>query len=172
MKIAYFLVPWNDSNMRLVFIKQLSSGSSSRPFYNWRNCLEEVKNFAQSNMAEKDTNKSNFWISSPCFSHYPTQPRASLVAQLVKNLPAMRETWVWSLGWEDPLEKGRLPNSVFWPGEFHDCIVRGSQRVGQDWATFTHTHSHGQDKPPKCRNSFSSFANKTITSVQGLSYFY
>ena len=30
---------------------------------------------------------------------------ASLVAQLVKNLPAMRETWVQSLGWEDPLEK-------------------------------------------------------------------
>ena len=31
---------------------------------------------------------------------------ASLVAQLVKNLPAMRETWVRSLGWEDPLEEG------------------------------------------------------------------
>ena len=30
---------------------------------------------------------------------------ASLVAQLVKNLPAMQETWIWSLGWEDPLEK-------------------------------------------------------------------
>ena len=29
---------------------------------------------------------------------------ASLVAQQVKNPPAMRETWVWSLGWEDPLE--------------------------------------------------------------------
>ena len=32
---------------------------------------------------------------------------ASLVAQLVKNLPAMRETWVRSLGWEDTLEKGK-----------------------------------------------------------------
>ena len=31
---------------------------------------------------------------------------ASLVAQTVKNLPAMRETWVWSLGWEDLLEQG------------------------------------------------------------------
>ena len=31
----------------------------------------------------------------------------SLVAQLVKNLPAMREAWVQSLGWEDPLEKGK-----------------------------------------------------------------
>jgi len=41
------------------------------------------------------------------------------VAQLVKNLPAMWETWVQSLGWEDPLEKGRLPIPVSWPKEFH-----------------------------------------------------
>ena len=32
---------------------------------------------------------------------------ASLVAQLVKKPPAMRETWIRSLGWEDPLEKGK-----------------------------------------------------------------
>ena len=38
---------------------------------------------------------------------YPLQHSwASLVAQMVKNLPIMRETWVWSLGWEDPLEEG------------------------------------------------------------------
>ena len=36
---------------------------------------------------------------------------AFLVAQLVKNLPAMRETWVQSLGWEDPLEKGKATHS-------------------------------------------------------------
>ena len=58
---------------------------------------------------------------------YPLQYSwASLVAQLVKNLPAMRETWVWSLGWEDPLREGKgyplqhsgLENSM-------DCIVHG-----------------------------------------------
>ena len=43
---------------------------------------------------------------------------SSLVAQLVKNPPAMRETWVWSLDWEDPLEKGKATTPVFWPGEF------------------------------------------------------
>ena len=37
--------------------------------------------------------------------------RASLVAQLVKNPPAMRETWVRSLGWEDPLENGTATHS-------------------------------------------------------------
>ena len=36
---------------------------------------------------------------------------ASLVAQLVKNLPSMRETWVRSLGWEDPLEEGTATHS-------------------------------------------------------------
>ena len=35
----------------------------------------------------------------------------SLIAQWVKNPPAMRETWVQSLGWEDPLEKGKAPYS-------------------------------------------------------------
>ena len=38
--------------------------------------------------------------------------QASLVAQLVKNPPAMQETWVQSLGWEDPLEKGKATHSV------------------------------------------------------------
>ena len=38
---------------------------------------------------------------------------ASLVAQLVKNLPAMQETWVWSLGWEDPWGRERLPTPEF-----------------------------------------------------------
>ena len=36
---------------------------------------------------------------------------ASLVAQLVKILPAIRETWVRSLGWEDPLEKKKVTHS-------------------------------------------------------------
>ena len=43
---------------------------------------------------------------------YPLQyPWASLVAQLVKNLPTMRETWVRPLVWEDPLEKGEATHS-------------------------------------------------------------
>ena len=50
---------------------------------------------------------------------YPLQYSwASLVAQLVKNLPAIRETWVQSLGWEDPLEeRAWQPTPVLLPGE-------------------------------------------------------
>ena len=44
----------------------------------------------------------------PCFLHCT---RASLVAQLAKNLPAVQETWVLSLGCEDPLEKGMATHS-------------------------------------------------------------
>ena len=36
---------------------------------------------------------------------------------MVKNLPAMQETWVLSLGWEDPLEEGMAPTPVFLPGD-------------------------------------------------------
>ena len=43
--------------------------------------------------------------------HFLAPQRASLVAQLVKNLPAMWETWVRSLGWEDPLEKEMVDHS-------------------------------------------------------------
>ena len=47
---------------------------------------------------------------------YPLQYSwASPVAQLVKNLPAMRETWVGKIPWR----RKRLPTPVFWPGEFH-----------------------------------------------------
>ena len=44
---------------------------------------------------------------------------ASLVAQMVKNLPVMQETWVSSLVQEDALEKGMKPSPIFLPGEFH-----------------------------------------------------
>ena len=51
---------------------------------------------------------------------YPLQYSwASLVAQLVKNPPAMRDTWVRSLGWEEPQEKGKATTVVFWPEKFH-----------------------------------------------------
>ena len=64
--------------------------------------------------------------------------RTSLVAQMVKHPPAMRETWVQSLGQEDPLEKAMAPHSstLAWkiprmeePGRLQSM---GSQRVGHD----------------------------------------
>jgi len=63
---------------------------------------------------------------------------ASLVAQTVKNLPAMQETQVQSLGQEDPLEKGMtIPSSVLawripWIGEPVRILSMGSQRLQHD----------------------------------------
>ena len=71
------------------------------------------------------------------------QTRASLVAQMVKNLPAMQETWVRSLGWEDPPEKGTATHSsilawrIPWTGEPGRLQSMGSQRVRRDGVTFT-----------------------------------
>ena len=58
---------------------------------------------------------------------------ASLVAQLVKKLPAMWETWVQSLGWEHPLEKGKATNSSILAWRIPWTLQSmGSQRVGHD----------------------------------------
>ena len=63
---------------------------------------------------------------------------ASLVVQMVKCLPAMQETWVRSLGWEDPLEKEKathsstLPWKIPWTEEPGRLQAMGLQRVGHD----------------------------------------
>ena len=70
---------------------------------------------------------------------------ASLVAQTVKNQPAVQETWVQSMGWEDPLEKGMTTHSsilawrIPWTEEPGRLESMGSQRVLHDWAINTHT---------------------------------
>ena len=75
--------------------------------------------------------------------------RASLVAQIVKNLPAMQETQVWSLGQEDPLEKGMATHSgilawwIQWTEEPGSYSPWGCKRVGHDWATNTFTLFNG-----------------------------
>ena len=67
-----------------------------------------------------------------------SQKWASWAAQMVKNVPAMRETWVRSLDWEDPLEKGMailssiLARRIPWTEEARRLQSMGSQRVGHN----------------------------------------
>ena len=62
----------------------------------------------------------------------------TLMSKTVKNLPAMQETWVQSLGWEDPLEKGMATHSsllawrIPWTEEPGGLQSTRSQRVGHD----------------------------------------
>ena len=71
--------------------------------------------------------------------------RASLMAQMVKNPPAVQETWVRSLGQEDPLEKDVAPHSsilawrIPWTEEPSGLQSMGWQRVRHDWVTNTAT---------------------------------
>ena len=80
--------------------------------------------------------------------HLPL-PGASLIAQLIKNLPAIQEAWVRSLGWDDPLEKGTgyplqysgLENSMV-------CIVHGVAKSQTQMSDFHIT------SPPKLINTY------------------
>ena len=86
--------------------------------------------------------RNSIWKHSIC-SYYQGDIWASLVAQLVKNPPAMRETWVQFLGWEDLLEKGATIHSTIlaWRIPWTEGLGRlqsmGSQRVRHDWEPFT-----------------------------------
>ena len=67
---------------------------------------------------------------------YPLQYSwAYLVAQLVKNLPAMWDTWVWLLGWEDLLEKGKATHSNILAWKI--LYSHWGRKESDDWATFT-----------------------------------
>ena len=78
------------------------------------------------------------WNHVPFHSSFlfpKASPGASLMAQLVKNLPAVQEIWVQSLGWEDPLEKGTAAHSsilawrIPWTEEPGGLQSMGSQRL-------------------------------------------
>ena len=77
----------------------------------------------------------------PLCIHTLAKQGASLVAQTIKNPPVLWENQVWSLGWEDPLEKGTATHSgilawrIPWTEEPGRLQSWGSQRVGHAWAT-------------------------------------
>ena len=83
-------------------------------------------------------------------NHWTTRelPRFFVLFQTAENLPAIQETWVQSLGWEDPLEKGITTHSsilawrIPWTEEPGGLQSMGSQRVGHNWATDTFWATH------------------------------
>ena len=146
-------MPFNHSSSVIPFSSCLQSFPTSRSFpMNWFFTSRGQSTGVSASASVLLMNTQDWsplgwtgWISlqskrlSRVFSNTTVQKhqffRASLVAPLVKNLPAMRELWVWPLGWEDLLEKERLPTLVFWPREFYEQY--SPQRVGHNWMTFT-----------------------------------
>ena len=102
--------------------------------------------------------------------------RASLVAPMVKNLPAMQETHIKSLGWKDPLEKGMATYSsilawkIPWKQELGELYSMGSQRVGHDWETKTYSQVLFYNKNAKSR-PVRSYKKFTLNFIRVPSYF-
>ena len=95
------------------------------------------------NIQRRITNDHHVYIISEYYSSI-LPCKASLIAQLVKNLPAVQETQVWSLGWEDPLEKEMVTHSsilawkISWTEEPGGLQFMGLQRIRHNWETNTY----------------------------------
>ena len=83
----------------------------------------------------------DYWVRFPdtgMFNNFPGNSLTSLLAQMVKRLPTVRETWVRFLGWEDPLEKEMAAHSsilawkIPWTEEPGRLQSMGLQRVRHD----------------------------------------
>ena len=89
---------------------------------------------------------------------------ASPVAQPVKDLPAVRETWVRSLAWEDPLEKGKASHSSILAWRIARTVSSlGSRRAGHEWATSTSVSlraEHSVGRSAWSQLQFSPLSNK------------
>ena len=96
--------------------------------------------------------------------------KLTLVAQTVKNLPATYKTRVWTLGQEDPLEKGMATHSSIlawrtpWTEEPGGLQSMGSQRVGQDWATITFTKGESVFKKDNAQFLWAQRTKKILSS--------
>ena len=129
-------------NRNSVPIRQLLISPSPS---SWKE-VPDIKGFPESSVGKESTCNAGDSSSIPGLGRstgegigYPLQCSwASPVAQLVKNPPVMLETWVQSLGWDEPLEKGKATQSSILAWRIPSTVQSmGSQRVRQNWATFT-----------------------------------
>ena len=111
----------------------------------WRNLPFDVSNIHFHFGGECCGLISVHWKYLSCLQRSPLYFRQNGVSA-VKNLPAMQETWVWSLGWEDPLEEEMathpsvLAGKTPWTEEPGSLQSMGSQRVRHRWRGWAGTH--------------------------------
>ena len=129
---------------------------------------------------------SNIFVWNKCYLKYYILSSNWSMAQQVKNLPAMQETQIWSLGQEDPLEEEMATHSslpgwrIPWrenPGGLQSV---GSQRVRHDWATkhmihlkewFSATDSFATPPSPGTRDTATSIGTLVVT-LGGVCYWH
>ena len=123
------------------FLKKKDNDKNKLTFYEWFLCTKQPCDCFNCLILFNPHNYPVMIILLTLFSRRVCW--ASLVAQLVKNLSAMWETWVRFLGWEDPLERGMANHSSILAWRIPWTVQSmGSQRVGHNWETFTFTLSH------------------------------
>ena len=114
------------------------------------------------------------WLKQLCISTLTFAD--SEMALVVKNPPAMQETQVRSLGWEDPLEKRMATHSsilawrIPWTEEPDRLWSIGFQRVRHDWSDLASTHSCCMEKQRACDalNALLGFAREEDSTLQGI----
>ena len=143
------------SHVQLLVTPQTSPPNSSIHRISQATVLERVAiSFSRRSSQPRDGTRVSYvscigrWVLYHCVTWKPYSDIqykwASLVAQMVKCLPAMRETWVQSLDQEDPLEKEMETHSntlawkIPWTEEPGRLQSTGSQRVGHDWESSLH----------------------------------
>ena len=139
-------LPYIDMNQPWIYMCSPSRSPLPHPSPHGRFLFQLLIRYKNKRWKKKDVRKSGpqkttcFFLTCKFFSLW-----ASLVAQTVKNLPAMQETWVWSLGQEDPLEKEMATHSssLAWrnlwteePGRLQSMV---SQRLRHNSSTNTVT---------------------------------
>ena len=121
----------------MIFSWYTGKPSEARPFNKLKDSFKRVTGIELPSISSQ----LNTWTLSSSF----LAPWAPLVAQRVTNLPAVQETGVWSLGWEDPLEEGMATYSsilvwrIPWAEEPGGLQSMGLQRVRHEWVTNTFT---------------------------------
>ena len=123
------------------------------PCENWQQCMQGTLCVVRSTEQWGSLTKMPLYTNSIWEINLLWSSRASLVAQLVKNLHAVQETQVWSLGGEDPLEKGMATHSniLFWRIPWAEELGRlqsidSLQRVRHDWCDWARMHACMQTK--------------------------
>ena len=168
---------------RVLYTHQLSWQQyevSKSPITGEESEVREVKQYIrQPGSGRTGSGNSAVWLQSVCAHDCNVKQTNTihnlshlLLAQMVKNLPAMQGTQVRSLGWKDPLEKKMSTHSsilawrIPWTEEPGRLQSTGLQTVGHDWMTNTYRHIYITENMAKLRSGSKGFSEEMMLELR------